>query len=317
MPSVHKRKTICTLNWAILVSLGFIWGGSFLGVEISLIGFGPITTAASRVTLAAVILLVYAYVFGDGLPRISSNTDRRVWLHCFGMAIFTNALPFSLLSWGQQTVTSGFAGISMALVPLFVLPLSHKLVPGEKLSQSRIIGFLFGFLGVLLLVGGEKIFDRQAFAPIMLLAQIACVTASCCYAIGSVITKLCPPVSTVSYASCGLMLASLMLIPTALWIEGIPQSPNSLAIAGIVYLALFPTAIATILLTILVKRAGPPFLSLVNYQVPIWAVVIGVVVLGETLPGHFLIALSIILGGLFISQFSTPKRSSSSQSIQR
>jgi drug/metabolite transporter (DMT)-like permease len=71
---------------------------------------------------------------------------------------------------------------------------------------------------------------------------------------------------------------------------------------GVVYLALFPTAIATILLTVLIRRAGPSFLSLVNYQVPIWAVVIGVVVLGETLPGHFLIALSIILGGLLVSQ---------------
>ena len=236
----------------------------------------------------------YAYIFGDGLPRISSKTDKRVWLHCLGMALFTNAMPFSLLSWGQQTVTSGFAGISMALVPLFVLPLSHKLVPGERLGQSRVTGFLFGFLGVVLLVGGEKILARQGFEPVILLAQIACVTASCCYAIGSVITKLCPPVSTVSYASCGLMLASFILIPTALWFEGVPKSPNSAAIVGIVYLALFPTAIATILLTMLVRRAGPPFLSLVNYQVPIWAVVIGVVVLGETLPGHFLVALSII-----------------------
>jgi drug/metabolite transporter (DMT)-like permease len=312
MRSVQNNKTTHTLNWAILATLGFIWGGSFLGVEISLIGFGPITVAASRVTLAALILLVYAYVFGDGLPRISSSTDKRVWLHCLGMAIFTNALPFSLLSWGQQTVTSGFAGISMALVPLFVLPLSHKLVPGERLSQSRIIGFLFGFLGVVLLIGGEQIFVRQAFAPIMLLAQIACVTASCCYAIGSVITKLCPPVSTVSYASCGLTLASFMLMPTALWVEGIPQLPDKLAIAGIVYLALVPTAIATILLTTLVRRAGPPFLSLVNYQVPIWAVVIGVVVLGETLPGHFLVALSVILGGLFISELSTSRDSPSS-----
>ena len=108
--------------------------------------------------------------------------------------------------------------------------------------------------------------------------------------------------SAVSYACCGLMLASFMLVPTALWFEGIPKSPNSLAIASIIYLALFPTAIATILLTILVRRAGPPFLSLVNYQVPIWAVVIGVVVLGEALTGHFLVALSVILGGLFISQ---------------
>ena len=310
MKPIPKQKTIFSLNWIILATLGFIWGGSFLGVEISLVGFGPITVAASRVTIAAIILLLYAYTFGDGLPHISSRTDKRVWLHCLGMALFTNALPFSLLSWGQQTVTSGFAGVSMALVPLFVLPLSHRLVPGENLSRARLTGFLFGFLGVVLLIGGEKIFSNQTVTPILLLAQIACVSASCCYAIGSIITKLCPPVSAVSYASCGLMLASFMLIPMALWYEGIPKSPNSLAIAGIIYLALFPTAIATILLTILVRRAGPPFLSLVNYQVPIWAVVIGVVVLGETLPGHFLIALSVILGGLFISQFSDPRVSS-------
>ena len=310
MRSIPKLENTRTLNWIMLATLGFIWGGSFLSVEISLAGFGPITVAASRVTIAAITLLLYAYIFGDGLPQISSKKDKRVWLHCLGMALFTNALPFSLLSWGQQTVTSGFAGVSMALVPLFVLPLSHKLVPGEKLSRAKVTGFLFGFLGVVLLIGGGKIFANQSFTPILLLAQIACVTASCCYAIGSVITKLCPPVSTVSYASCGLMLASFMLIPTALWFEGIPKSSNSLAITGILYLALFPTAIATILLTTLVRRAGPPFLSLVNYQVPIWAVVIGVVVLGETLPGHFLIAFSIILVGLFISQLSSYRVSS-------
>ena len=309
MRSILKHENARTLNWAILATLGFIWGGSFLGVEISLVGFGPITLAASRVAIAAVALLTYAYIFGDGLPQISSKEDKRIWLHCLGMAIFTNALPFSLLSWGQQTVTSGFAGVSMALVPLFVLPLSHKLVPGEKLSRAKVTGFLFGFLGVVLLIGGEKLFDNQNFTPILLLAQIACVTASCCYAIGSVITKLCPPVSAVSYASCGLMLASFMLIPTAICFEGIPKAPNGLAIAGIIYLALFPTAIATILLTTLVRRAGPPFLSLVNYQVPVWAVIIGVTVLGEALPGHFLLALSIILGGLFISQLTAPRAS--------
>ena len=99
------------------------------------------------------------------------------------------------------------------------------------------------------------------------------------------------------------MLGGFMLVPLAIFIEGIPQSANIMAIAGVSYLALFPTAVATILLTIVVRRAGPPFLSLVNYQVPLWAVIIGVTVLGETLPGHFLMALGIILGGLFISQW--------------
>jgi drug/metabolite transporter (DMT)-like permease len=75
-----------------------------------------------------------------------------------------------------------------------------------------------------------------------------------------------------------------------------------IALVGLTFLAVFPTAVATILLTILVRRAGPPFLSLVNYQVPVWAVIIGAVILNETLPGHFLMALAIILTGLFISQ---------------
>ena len=287
----------------MLAALGFIWGGSFLGVEIGLTGFGPITVAAGRVAVAALILLAYAYLFGSGLPRIKTKTDKRVWLHCFGMALFTNALPFSLLSWGQQTVTSGFAGISMAVVPLFVLPLSHFLVPGEILSRAKIIGFLFGFAGVVLLVGGDKIFAGQRQTPMLLMAQLACVAASCCYAIGSIITRLCPPVSTVSYAACGLMLGGFMLVPMAIWIEGMPQMPGIMAIFGVGYLAVFPTAVATILLTIVVRRAGPPFLSLVNYQVPVWAVIIGATVLGEALPGHFLMALGIILGGLFISQW--------------
>ena len=287
----------------MLAALGFIWGGSFLSVEIGLTGFGPITVAAGRVAIAALILVVYACLFGDGLPPIKTNTDKRIWLHCFGMALFTNALPFSLLSWGQQVVTSGFAGISMAVVPLFVLPLSHFLVPGEMLSRTKIIGFLFGFAGVVLLVGGDKIFAGQSQTTMLLMAQLACVAASCCYAIGTIITRLCPPVSTVSYAACGLMLGGFMLVPLAIWVEGVPASPSAMAIAAVGYLALFPTAVATILLTIVVRRAGPPFLSLVNYQVPVWAVIIGATVLGEALPGHFLLALGIILGGLFISQW--------------
>ena len=80
-------------------------------------------------------------------------------------------------------------------------------------------------------------------------------------------------------------------------------SANGRSHHGVGYLALFPTAVATILLTIVVRRAGPPFLSLVNYQVPVWAVIIGATVLGEALPGHFLMALGIILSGLFISQW--------------
>ncbi|NCW17131.1 MAG: DMT family transporter [Rhodobacteraceae bacterium] len=290
------------INWIILITLGAIWGASFLGVELALTGFGPVTVAAGRVASAGLILVFIAIAYGDGLPRFRTATDRRIWLHCLGMALFTNAIPFCLLSWGQQIVTSGFAGISMAVVPLFVLPLSHFLVPGEVMSRIKIVGFLFGFMGVVLLIGGGKILASTTPSPLMFTAQFACITASACYAIGSIITRLCPPVSALSFAAAGLMLGGIILIPAALIIDGVPTPPAGIAFAGLAYLAIFPTAIATILLTVLVRRAGPPFLSLVNYQVPVWAVVIGAIVLDEALPGHFLMALVVILSGLFIAQ---------------
>jgi drug/metabolite transporter (DMT)-like permease len=297
------RRPVTAFDWMLLATLGIIWGASFYGVELALTGFAPISVAAARVAMAAILLVSVAIIFGDGLPGFDTPTQRRIWLHCLGMGVFTNAIPFSLLSWGQQHVTSGFAGITMAVVPLFVLPLSHFLVPNERMTPARIFGFVFGFFGVVMLVGGDRIFSDASPSLTLFTAQIACVTASICYAIGTIITRLCPPISTVSYAATGLMLGGLLLLPTAYLVEGLPRDVPLPAWYGLIYLALFPTAAATILLTIVIKRAGPSFLSLVNYQVPVWAVIFGAVLLAEALPGHFLSALIIILIGMAISQF--------------
>ena len=293
-----------TLDWGLLALLGLIWGGSFLGVELALDSLPPLWVAAGRITLAAMLLIGTAHLMGERFPGFRTATQRRIWLHCLGMGLFTNAIPFSLLSWGQQFVTSSFAGITMAVVPLFVLPLSHFLVPGERLGPARVIGFLTGFGGVVLLVGGDRL-----FAPVtggdgttMLTAQLACVAASCCYACGSIITRLCPPVSTLTFAAAGLLCASLAILPLALFVHGGPTAISATSLTGVLFLALLPTGLATILLTIIIRRAGPPFLSLVNYQVPVWAVLIGISILGESLPGHFMMALVTILVGLAISQ---------------
>ena len=292
------------LDWGLLGLLGLIWGGAFLGVEMGLDSLAPLWVSTGRIVLAAVVLTAITFIWGNGLPKFDTPLQRRVWLHCFGMGMFTNAIPFSLLAWGQQIVSSGFAGITMAVVPLLVLPLSHFLIPGERLTPARLVGFLIGFAGVVLLIGGDRLFSDMAVGDGAVLgAQMACVAASCCYACGSIITRLCPPVSTMSFAAAGLICASLVLLPLALYVEGPPDAISARAAGGVLYLALLPTGAATIMLTVLIRRAGPPFLSLVNYQVPVWAVLIGVVILAEALPGHFITALAIILGGVAISQF--------------
>ena len=308
MPTYKTGPTL--FDWALLAMLGLIWGAAYFGIEMGLDSLPPLWVSTGRIVLAAMLLTAITFIWGEGLPGTRTAQDRRVWLHCLGMGMFTNAIPFSLLAWGQQIVSSGFAGITAAVVPLLVLPLSHFLVPDERMTPARLSGFAIGFAGVVLLIGGDRIFaNMESGGATMMMAQLACVLASCCYACGSIITRLCPPVSTLSFAAAGLICAAAVLLPLALYVEGLPAAISKRALGGVLFLGLLPTGMATIMMTLLIRRAGPPFLSLVNYQVPIWAVLIGVVILSETLPGHFVTALIVILGGVAISQFSDNFRS--------
>ncbi|KAB7615528.1 DMT family transporter [Amylibacter sp. SFDW26] len=290
------------INWTFLIILAIIWGGSFMGAKLALDGFGPMTIAALRLLIASTILVGYACLFRNGLPKWETPTDKRIWLHILGMGLFTNAIPFTLLNWGQLRVQSGFAGISMAVVPLLVLPLAHFLVKGDQMTRKKVIGFIIGFIGVIILIGPEKFIDRSG-DPLEPIARLACIVAACCYAIGSIITRLCPPVGLISYSAAGLLIGTIGMVPVALYFEGIPEMASTTAIAGVIYLGVFPTALATLMLVYVINNAGPSFMSQVNYQVPIWAIIFGVVFLNETLPASFIWALGLILMGLLVSQW--------------
>ncbi len=293
-------------NWGLLLLLGVIWGASFPAVSVALTGFAPITIAAMRISLAAIVLLVLSFTVGDGLPSLKTPTGRKIWLHCLGMAIFSNAVPFSLLSWGQLHVTSGYAGITMAVVPLLILPMAHFMIPGERLVRTKLIGFLLGFIGVIILIGPGAF--ASSGAKLETLARLACIGATACYATGSIITRLAPPSSQLTFSATALLLASIIMVPAALMVDGMPSDAPVKAIAAIGYLGLIPTALATLFLVKIIKEAGPSFLSLVNYQVPVWATIMGIVFLSESLPTQFILALGLILAGLAISQAQSRQR---------
>ena len=288
-------------NWAKLLFLGVIWGASFMAVTVALQGFGPMSIAALRIFSAALCLLVLVYAMGIGLPSLRTRDGRAIWACALGMGFFTNALPFSLLSWGQTYVASGFAGVCMAVVPLFVLPLAHVLVPGEQMTLRRTISFLIGFAGVVVLIGLDAF--RSAGTDFESLARLACLGASLCYAIGSIITRLCPQVNMLSLSAAALSCGALIIVPAALWQEGPPQNlPPRDALLAVAYLGLVPTALAQVLLVQVARSAGPAFLSTVNYQVPVWAVLFGALILNESLPPQLFGALALILGGLVLSR---------------
>lgn len=293
-------------NWAKLLFLGVIWGASFMAVTVALQGFGPMSIAALRIFSAALCLLVLVYAMDIGLPSLRTRDGRIIWACALGMGFFTNALPFSLLSWGQTYVASGFVGVCMAVVPLFVLPLAHVLVPGEQMTLRRTISFLIGFAGVVVLIGLDAF--RSAGTDFESLARLACLGASLCYAIGSIITRLCPQVNMLSLSAAALSCGALIIVPAALWQEGLPRNlPPRDALLAVAYLGLVPTALAQVLLVQVARSAGPAFLSTVNYQVPVWAVLFGALILNESLPPQLFAALALILGGLLLSRNRRPR----------
>ncbi|SCZ68768.1 Permease of the drug/metabolite transporter (DMT) superfamily [Epibacterium ulvae] len=293
-------------NWIKLLMLGCIWGASFMGVAVALEGYTPLTIAALRISLAAICLTTLVCITGPGLPAFNTAEGRIVWLCALLMGVFSNAVPFSLLSWGMTQVASGFAGVTMAVVPLFVLPLAHILIPGDRMSLRSTIGFCCGFVGVVVLIGLDAF--ASTGADLETLARLACVAAALCYAIGAIVTRLCPNTNMLSLSAAALLCGAVLILPIALVKEGIPSSAPVRSTFAVIALGLIPTALAQVMLVQVIRSAGPAFLSLVNYQVPVWSVIFGFALLAETLPRQLFVALALILGGLLITSAQRKKR---------
>ena len=279
-------------NWISIFLLGLIWGGTFMVVSIALEGYGPVTVAAARTGLGAIALTGLMVAMRAPLP------SRAALINLVPIGILNTALPFVLLSWGQQYVPSAFAGVSMAMLPLFVLPLAH-VFSDERLQGNKALGVFIGFLGALVLVGPGLLDLGQGAEP---LGQLACVAATLSYAISSVWTRRCPPVDPITLAAFTLIVGAVILTPAMIVIEGIPSWQGPRTGFAILFLGFFPTALAALLRVLVIRSAGSVFMTLVNYQVPLWSVVFGWLILGEDLPWRFFGALGLILFGLAVSQ---------------
>lgn len=289
-------------NYASVIALGLIWGGTFMVVSIALQGYGPVTVAAARTTLGALALL--SLVIAMGRPRPDASPLLLIYVVVLG--ILTTAAPFMLLSWGQQYVPSAFAGLSMAVLPLFVLPLAHWFVPGDRLTLRKAGGFGLGLTGALVLLGPG--ITAAGGGDLAALGRIACIAATVCYATGSILTRRCPPIDGMWLSALTLVVGAVILLPAMLLTEGVPGPADPLVMGAIVFLGLIPTALAALLRVQVIRSAGPSFMTLVNYQVPVWSMLFGALVLSEVLPGRFFVALALIAAGLAVSQARRRRR---------
>lgn len=295
---------ITATSWLMIAILGFTWGGTFMVTEVALSGMTPFWLAASRIGFAAALMSVVWGVRGFRLFAVPAPAS--AWRATVLIGALSSAVPFSLLAWGQQYVTSGFAGVSMAAVALIILPLAHFLVPGERLSIRKVAGFIIGFFGVCILIGGQA-FDTTGVA-LEAPGRLACFGAACCYALSSIVMRRLPSVDPIGLATVLLIVGAVLTIPVALTVEGWPPLPSPKILGVLAFLGLIPTAAANILRVLVVRGAGPVFMSLVNYQVPVWSVVLGALILKEPLPSSLLVAMTLILIGVGLSQYGALQR---------
>lgn len=291
--TVAAQRSMTPLEWGLLLLLAGIWGGSFFFNQVALRELPVFTVVVSRVVLAALILLVIMALRQERMPR-----DRRIWVAFFGMGLLNNAIPFTLIVAGQQHLTSGVAAILNASTPLFTVILAHFLTVDERMTSNKLVGVLIGFAGVAAMIGLGSLREMG----VAVIAECLILGAAISYAFAGIFGRRFRRmgVSPMATATGQVIASSLMLLPLALVIDRpwtLPV-PSLTTIAALIGVAALSTALAYVLYFRILATAGATNLSLVTFLVPVSAILLGSLVLGETLmPRHF-VGMALIGVGL-------------------
>ncbi|MCT4559655.1 MAG: DMT family transporter [Pelagimonas sp.] len=288
---------ITAKSWLMVCALGIIWGATFMFIAVALEGITPFWLASGRIGFATLLTGGVWWALGGRLFL----SDERRWAPLVVIGVLSSALPFMLISWGQQFLASGFVGVSMSTIALQVMILSHFVIPGERITARRAMGLMIGFAGVVVLFGNQAL--QSSGDPLESLGRAACIGAAACYAISSVMMRRLPPVDPVGLSAITLLFGALVVIPMAWAVEGPPPMPDGQTLVIVAVLGLIPTAGANLLRVLLIRSAGPVFMSLTNYQVPAWSVIFGIVFLNEPFRISLILALALILLGVGLSQY--------------
>ena len=298
-----KSQTI--YSWILLSVLGIIWGSSFLAIKIALISFQPLQVSSLRIIIGFLTLITFLVLLRKGTLYRAKNQN--YWITCLGVALFSNAIPFTLLAIAQEHLSSVFVGLCMATIPLVILFLTHLITTDEQISVHKILGILLGVCGTALLILSKEGMLQNSLSSNNNIFVWLCILAPFCYGSGAIIIRKSQPINYIEFSTHSLLIASLICLPFLILLGEFPLDANYQSIIATLYLGIFPTGIATIILVSLIKTEGAIFISLVNFKVPIWSTIFGIFILREVLPNNFTISFILILSGVLICQIKTKK----------
>lgn len=284
---MDTAKTMDGQDWGLLILLSVLWGGAYFFAGVAIKELPPLTVVLARVFLAAVALLPLFWYFGYSLPKTFSD-----WLPFIGMGLLNNVFPFGLIFAGQTQITVGLSSIINAMTPLFtviVMASFHE----ERLTVNRVIGVLLGVAGVVVLRGFEGAGDGNQTLGIAL-----CLGGALSYGFAALWgRKYLVAIPPIKSATCQLICSTVIMIVIVSLLDQpwTLEVPSPSTVWSLVALAVFGTALAYIVFFKILVRAGPSNVMLVTLLIPITALILGNVFLGEA------IQLKEILGALIIA----------------
>jgi drug/metabolite transporter (DMT)-like permease len=291
-PPTLTSATSSRIDWLLFILLGFVWGSSYLFIKIGVdAGLQPFTLVSLRLLVGLALLAVVVAAAREQLPR-----NPRMYGHLLVMAAFSVAIPFSLITWAEQSVDSTLASVLNGSVPLFVIVIAAVFLRDEPISINRLVGLALGFVGVAILVG----FDPADLVGGDLAAKLALIGSSLSYAIGGVYARrmvhgLRPMIPAVFQVGFALVMVGIL----ALIFERpltIPLRPD--AILAVIWLGLLGSGAAYLLFFRLLGRWGATRTSMVAYLLPVFGIVLGAVVLAEEIDAGLLVGTALVIGGI-------------------
>jgi drug/metabolite transporter (DMT)-like permease len=279
-------------DWSLFLLLGFMWGSSYLFIKIGVdAGLTPFTLIATRLLFGFLLLAAVVAIAREALPG-----SLRMYGHLFVMSILSVALPFTLITWAEQSVDSTLAATLNSSVPLFVIPIAAVMLIDEKVTTNKLIGVAVGFIGVAILVG----FDPGVLAGTDVLAALALIGSSVSYAAGGVYARrfahgLRPMIPAMVQVGFALVITAALAL--------IFESPISFparfdAILAVVWLGLLGSGAAYLVFFLLLGHWGATRTSLVAYLLPVVGIVLGAAVLSEPIDARLVLGTLLVVAGI-------------------
>lgn len=284
------NPTMGLTEWLLLVVLSVLWGSAFFFVGVIVKELPPFTVVLGRMSLAALALISYIALSG-GQKAVSP----RLWGAFLVMGVLNALFPHSLIVWGQTHIDSGLAAILVSTTPLFIVVLTHSLTSEERLTPTRMAGVLLGLAGGVVLIGPEALRGLGRHG----LGQLAVLGAALSYACAGVYGRRFKEMSPVVTAAGQVTATVLLVLPFALiWERPWTLRPSLITWGAMLGLALLSTALAYLIFFRILAVAGSTNVMLVNFLIPVSALLLGMLVLGERLDWTAFAGMACIFTGL-------------------